>query len=147
MIAFSLNHIAVVVPDLVAAIVWYGDVLDFQEERRWGYPEAGVGFAYIVNNQGIKIELIERSGSAAATGRATDLFGSMLTQGSNHLGLLVEDLDQTAAKLRERGVSLIQEPVDSPPAGVRACAIRDPGGMIIEFIQNLNPAVAAHQEK
>ena len=45
--------------------------------------------------------------------------------------LAVDDVDATCAELRERGVELLNGPVDRP-WGIRTASFRDPGGHIWE---------------
>ena len=46
--------------------------------------------------------------------------------------LAVEDVDATCEKLKERGVELLNGPVDRP-WGIRTASFRDPGGHIWEI--------------
>jgi lactoylglutathione lyase len=48
--------------------------------------------------------------------------------------LAVDDVDATCAELRERGVELLNGPVDRP-WGIRTASFRDPGGHIWEIAQ------------
>ena len=48
----------------------------------------------------------------------------------------VDDVDTTCAQLAERGVELVNGPMDRP-WGVRTAAFRDPGGHIWEVAQRL----------
>ena len=129
-----MHHYCVVVPDLEEAIRWYSKVLDFDEvERRFGFPEAGTEIAHLVNDAGVRIELIARDGSAAGPDADRDVFGALLVQGSKHMGFLVEDMGATAEKLRRRGAEFAIEPNAVEPAGVTNFWIRDPAGTLIEF--------------
>ncbi len=49
----------------------------------------------------------------------------------------VEDVDAMCAQLAERGVTLLNGPMDRP-WGVRTASFRDPGGHIWEIAHNLN---------
>ena len=55
------------------------------------------------------------------------------------LTLDVEDVDATCAELRERGVTLLNGPVNRP-WGVRTASFQDPAGHIWELAQPLPPA-------
>jgi len=133
-LALGMHHYCVVVPDLEEAMRWYSEKLDFDEvERRFGFPEAGTEIAHLVNDGGIRIELIAREGSAAGPDADRDVFGALLVQGSKHIGFLVEDMGAAAEELRRRGVELVVEPNAVEPAGVTNFWIRDPAGTLIEF--------------
>jgi hypothetical protein len=46
---------------------------------------------------------------------------------------VVEDLDATVKKLRERGAQFVTEPKDQPNWGIRTAHLRDPDGNLIEI--------------
>ena len=48
------------------------------------------------------------------------------------LTLAVEDVDAAAAELRDRGIELLNGPVDRP-WGIRTASFRDPGGHVWEL--------------
>lgn len=52
------------------------------------------------------------------------------------LTLMVDDVDATCAMLTERGVDLLNGPMDRP-WGIRTATFRDPGGHIWEIAQEL----------
>jgi catechol 2,3-dioxygenase-like lactoylglutathione lyase family enzyme len=54
--------------------------------------------------------------------------------GLEHLAVAVDDLDQTAATLRQRGVVFVREPVSIRP-GLRLAFIQGPDGVLIELLQ------------
>ena len=130
----GMHHYCVVVPDLEEAVRWYSEMLDFDVvERRFGFPEAGTEIAHLVNDGGIRIELIAREGSVAGPDAGRDVFDALLVQGSKHIGFLVEDMEAAVDELRRRGVEFVMEPNAVEPAGVTNFWIRDPGGTLIEF--------------
>ncbi len=132
--SLGMHHYCVVVPDLEETIRWYSEMLDFDEvERRFGFPEAGTEMAHVVNDRGVRIELIAREGSEAGPDAERDVFGALLVQGSKHMGFLVEDMGATAEKLRRRGAEFAIEPNAVEPAGVTNFWIRGPAGTLIGF--------------
>jgi catechol 2,3-dioxygenase-like lactoylglutathione lyase family enzyme len=54
--------------------------------------------------------------------------------GLEHLAVAVDDLDQTAATLRQRGVVFVREPASIRP-GLRLAFIQGPDGVLIELLQ------------
>ena len=115
----GMHHYCVVVPDLEEAIRWYSEKLDFDEvERRFGFEEVGTQIAHIVNDAGVRIELLARDGSAAGPDADRDVFGALLVQGTKHIGFLVEDMGAAAEELGRRGVEFAMEPNAVEPAGV-----------------------------
>ena len=131
----AFHHFALVVPDADASAAWYGDVLGFALERRFGFPEAGVEIAHVLHPSGVRLELIQQAGSVPSPDTGRDAFGALRTQGAKHVGLLVEDLDAAAAALRARGVVFVHDVTAVPPADVRNFWVRDNAGHLIEFNQ------------
>lgn len=131
----QFHHFALVVPDLDAAVAWYGDLLGFRPERRFGFADAGVEIAHVVNDAGVRLELIQQAGSAASPDAGRDVFAALKTQGAKHVGFLVADLDAAARELRARGVEIVADVTVVEPAGVRNFWVRDTAGNLIEFNQ------------
>jgi len=134
-----LHHFAVGVADLDRAVVWYGRVLDFTLERRFGFPDVGTEIAHLIDPSGVRLELIARSGSRPGPDVAADPFSALLVRGSKHVGFLVDDIDAAWDRLRARGAEPVAAPTTVAPAGVRNCWVRDPDGTLIEFNQWLEP--------
>jgi len=134
-LSLKMHHYAIVVPDLDEAVGWYGDKLDFGVERSFGFSEAGTRITHLVNENGLRIEVIEREGSTVGPDADRDVFDALLVQGSKHIGFLVEDIGAAADELRRRGVEFVMEPNVVEPAGVANFWIRDPAGTLIEFDQ------------
>lgn len=129
----QFHHFALVVADVDASTRWYGDVLGFALERRFGFAEAGVEIAHVVSTAGIRLELIQQTGSAPSPDVGQDAFGALRTQGAKHVGLLVDDADAALAELRAKGVEVVHEVTTVEPAGVRNFWVRDNSGNLIEF--------------
>lgn len=55
-------------------------------------------------------------------------------QGLDHFGLTVDNLDDIAAELKNKGVVFTQEPITIRP-GVRGCFIRGPQNISIEILE------------
>ncbi|WP_044177786.1 VOC family protein, partial [Phytobacter massiliensis] len=55
-------------------------------------------------------------------------------QGLDHFGLTVENLDETVADLKSKGVLFTQAPHTLRP-GVRGCFIRGPQNIAIEILE------------
>jgi catechol 2,3-dioxygenase-like lactoylglutathione lyase family enzyme len=135
-LSLRMHHYAIVVPDVDEAVRWYGEKLDFEVERSFGFPEVGTRIVHLTNANGLRIEVIERDGSTAGPDVDQDPFGALLVQGSKHIGFLVEDVEAAADELRRRGVEeFVMEPNVVEPAGVTNFWIRDPAGTLIEFDQ------------
>ena len=55
-------------------------------------------------------------------------------QGLDHFGLTVKDIDDVAAEIKAKGVTLTLDPTTIRP-GVRICFIRGPQGISIELLE------------
>lgn len=135
----QLHHFALVVEDLDAAVTWYRDMLDFDEERAFGFPEAGVRIAHLVTASGVRVELIEQQGSAPSPDTGRGVFEALYTRGVKHVGFLVKDIESTLAHLREKGVEVVLDVTTVEPAGVQNFWVRDNSGNLIEFNAWLHP--------
>ncbi len=133
-LANRMHHFAIVASDLDAATEWYREMLGFEVERRFGFPEAGIEIAHLLCGE-LRIEIIARQGSAAGSDVGRDAFSALLTQGAKHIGFLVDDIEAVAGELKRRGAEVVHEPVAVEPAGVMTFWIRDPDGTLIEFDQ------------
>ena len=132
-----LHHFALSVPNLDEAIHWYRVTLGFEVERRFGFPELKTEIAHLVSSSGIRIELLRTEGSATSPDLGQDAFGAIATQGAKHVGLQVENIEETAEELRSKGVQFLHEITTVEPAGVRNFWILDNAGNQIEINQPL----------
>jgi methylmalonyl-CoA/ethylmalonyl-CoA epimerase len=131
----GIHHFALVVPNLDASVEWYGRVLGFALERRFGFAEAGVDIAHLLGPAGVRLELIQQAGSGPSPDLERDAFGALLTQGAKHIGLLVDDIEAAAAELKAKGAEVVHEVTTVEPAGVRNFWIRDNAGYLLEINQ------------
>jgi catechol 2,3-dioxygenase-like lactoylglutathione lyase family enzyme len=134
----GIHHFALVVPDVEAAAHWYEDVLDFKLERRFSAAAFDTEFFHIVHKAGIRIELMSRKGSQASPDVGADAFGSLLTQGAKHVGILVENIERLEQEIAAKGVEIIHPLTVVEVAGVKNFWIRDNAGNLIEFNQWLD---------
>ncbi len=131
----QFHHFALVAADVEASVRWYGEMLGFELERRFGFAESGVEIAHVVSLRGLRLELIQQTGSVPSPDLRQDAFGALRTQGAKHVGLLADDADAALEELRAKGVEVVHEVTVVEPAGVRNFWIRDNSGNLIEFNQ------------
>ena len=126
--ASRIDAITLFVDDLEAAKRYYGEVFElpvaFEDE-----DSAVFDFGNAIVN------LLQTSAAAelvepAPVGAPEAGVRLVLTVG-------VEDVDATCARLAERGVGLLNGPVDRP-WGVRTASFRDPGGHVWEIAHRLD---------
>jgi catechol 2,3-dioxygenase-like lactoylglutathione lyase family enzyme len=134
MTSLAFDHVGLSVADLDAQSRFYGSALGLTEvEEQFAMPEAGVRSVILRNSGGLKLELIERSGSTPQEYR--DPFDGAGTQGYFHWALYVDDLDGAYAQLLAAGARGVSEPAPAVREGARFAYVKDPEGNLLELIQ------------
>jgi catechol 2,3-dioxygenase-like lactoylglutathione lyase family enzyme len=128
------DHVGLSVADLDAQRRFYREALAMTEvEEEFALPEAHVHTAILRSADGLKIELIERGGSAPQ--EFADPFAGAATQGYFHWALTVADLDQTFSHLLSSGATEVSAPAPAVRPGARFAYVKDPEGNLLELIQ------------
>jgi methylmalonyl-CoA/ethylmalonyl-CoA epimerase len=126
-----VDHIAVVVENLDAALATYRDALGMTVSRIETIPEQDVKIGFLPSGDS-EIELLEPINPESGIARYLAKRG----EGLHHVCLEVDDIQQTLADLKARGVQLIQ---DAPQQGVygRVAFIHPKGasGVLIELLE------------
>ncbi|WP_344165091.1 VOC family protein [Kribbella yunnanensis] len=134
----NFDHIGLSVADLDAQRAFYGRALGLTfVEEELELPEAQVRTVILRAANGLKLELIERGGSAPQ--EFADPFAGAAVQGYFHWALSVDDLDATFAQLLAAGACEVSPPAPAARAGMRFAYVKDPEGNLLEIVQ---PAVA-----
>lgn len=133
-----LHHVGIAVSDLDAAVQWYCRHLDLTVEQHFTLDEAQVEVVKLVSPGGVRVELLtslrdDRPGRSEA---------GVVVPGAKHLCFEVDDVEETAAELRWRGVALVQEPKRIEVSREKTCWIADNEGNLIEFIEELGAPTA-----
>jgi methylmalonyl-CoA/ethylmalonyl-CoA epimerase len=128
---FRFHHGGVSVPDLDAAIHWYGRVLGFEVETRFPIPQIPAEVAMIRRGE-LRMELFAVPGAAALPAERRMPNSDLKTHGNKHVAFAVADADVTAEELRARGADIVF--VGHFPWGSNVF-IRDHAGNLIEFVQ------------
>ena len=122
----SIGHVALKVADIDRSLEFYRDRLGFAEMMRLNQDDGSLWLVYLRITDTQFLELFpDGQGSRAPDRDATAI---------NHFCLECDDLDATAARLRDIGVKLTVEPKLGLD-GNRQCWIEDPDGNRIEFMQ------------
>lgn len=129
----NINHIAVVVPDIDAALDFWRDALGLTLTRVEEVPAQEVEVAFLSLGQG-EIELVRPTTDESGAMRLLAKRGP----GIHHIALEVDDLAMILARLKGKGVRLINEtPV--PAAGGRRAAFVHPesaSGVLVELYES-----------
>jgi methylmalonyl-CoA/ethylmalonyl-CoA epimerase len=96
--ALRLDHIAIIVSQLEAAVAFYGEVLGLGQPILRDIPELGLRCAFFDAGDNPPIELVQFSGQ------------SDLVHGDVVVALEVDDLDATLGALRSKGVRVFDQP-------------------------------------
>lgn len=125
------HHGGVSVPDLDAAIAWYGAMLGFDVECRFEVAAAGAK-AVMVRKGDLRFELFEVEGAAPLPAERRVPTTDLKTHGNKHVAFSVADLEAHLSDMRRRGADIalvVRENLGS------AFFIRDCAGNLIEFVQ------------
>ena len=129
--ALRAHHFGISVPDLDAAIGWYGRMLGFLLEERLFMAKIPARIAFVKRGD-FRVEIFEVEGAAPLPEdrRVPNL--DLKTHGNKHMCFEVPDVPAAIAALRAAGADIAFElTVDgNPTAFVRDCA-----GNLIEFLQ------------
>ena len=135
--SWNIDHAAIRVPGVDAAVAWYTEKLDFQLKR--SLPLAGLTFALLSPpaDDSFSIELLAGPG---ADDRPThkDLHASYRLSGWHHIGFRVVSVDHATDELKRRNVTIVAEPQDVAAMGLRVAFFADPWGNMFEIIQSLS---------
>ncbi|MEU3984006.1 VOC family protein [Streptomyces sp. NPDC026672] len=133
--SIQFAHVAISVKDLAGQERWYRKAFGFNRTvERFELPDPHVQTAVLENGDGLRIELIERSGSARVSSY-TDPLDAAREQGYNHWAMNVRNLDRTYAQLIKVGATAVWSPADAVEPGARFAYVKDPEGNLIELIQ------------
>ena len=111
----TLDHIGIAVGDLGQALAFYRDALGLEVEAPEEVPSQGVRVHFVPVGEAT-IELIEPTSPDSPIARFIDTRGP----GVHHVTLRVDDLCDVLARLRERGIRLIDQ---QPRAGAEGALI------------------------
>ena len=121
----GIAHTAYNVKDLEKSIAFYSDVLGFKKLFTMRHDDGKIMLVYMKVNENQFIELFP----------ARSEQGENNQQGSYaHLCLEVEDINEIASEMKEKGIKLDVEPKQGKDGNYQ-CWIKDPDGNRIEFMQ------------
>jgi methylmalonyl-CoA/ethylmalonyl-CoA epimerase len=132
----TIDHVGIAVPDLDAAIQWYGDTLGLVARHVEVNEEQGVREAMLTppgDDSGPAVQLLAPLNDQSTIAKFLDRNGPGLQQ----MAYRVADIEDACAQLREKGVRLIY---DSPRRGTANSRVnflhpKDAGGVLIELVE------------
>lgn len=129
--ALRPHHFGISVPDLDAAVAWYGRMLGFTLEQQLAIDKIPARIAFVRRDQ-YRIEIFEVPGAAPlpAERRVPNL--DLRTHGNKHMCFEVPDVRAAVAALRDAGADIAFElAVEGNPTAF----IRDVSGNLIELLE------------
>ncbi len=128
------RHAGIRVPDHDAAITWYREKLGFEPRQSLSHGATTFAFLMPASGEGCAIELIA-NGNGASRPAYRDLPESHNLMGWHHLCFHCTDVSASVEELKRRGVTIVCEPFDVAPLGIRITFFSDPWGNLFELLQ------------
>src|SRR5262249_39892641 len=133
------HHVAVRTPDFASAKAWYVEKLDFRVIAEWPYADEQLAYVAPATDDHFYIEILGGGEPGPAEVRPyTDLADSLKSRAYHHFCLNVRSVEETVAKLRERGVTIVTEPFVLPVISRKLAFFADPFGNLIELAEVLD---------
>ncbi|MEO7003484.1 MAG: methylmalonyl-CoA epimerase [Ktedonobacterales bacterium] len=133
-----IDHVAIVVRDLAAALHFYRDTLGIEPSKVIDFPREGVKIAFLPMGGpgGSEIELLEPTDPATGVARSLEKRG----EGLHHICLEVPDIDRALAELRATGAAVLDD-APRPTAEGRGIFLHPKGasGVLLELVQRSEP--------
>ena len=131
----KIEHIALAVEDLEAAIAHYADVWGLEVAHRERVEDQGVEEAMLPVGESF-IQLLGPTGPDTTVGKFIERRG----EGLHHIAYEVDDLEGALETLKERGVPLIDEVPRRGGRGHMVAFVHPKGnhGLLVELIQRTN---------
>ncbi|KAB5513622.1 hypothetical protein GE09DRAFT_628820, partial [Coniochaeta sp. 2T2.1] len=148
-ITHNVNHIAIAVPDLEAAVKWYVDVLGAEELRPIGIHDRNenphapifkiyptnlnrVRIACLTTGNGVGLELFQFEDPKIEPGCEANLERDISRGGFFHMALTTDDIDGLTEKIVKNGGKVLGEKV--PIYEHEAVYVEDPWGNVVELL-------------
>jgi methylmalonyl-CoA/ethylmalonyl-CoA epimerase len=143
----AIHHVSISVPDMEAAIAWYGEIFGFAVEFRFDVEPLSAKGAFLKRAE-LRLELWQVGGGEPVPESRRDPNSDLRTGGTKHVAFAVPGLQARLVELAKRGVDIaavqrhptepmLPDPDLAAAPGKRpafAAFIRDPGGTLIELI-------------
>lgn len=128
----GVDHVAVAVRDLEAAVAWYSEMLGFGVvERRVTHGQSTAMISAVLNAGETPIVLLQGTSEGSQVNRFIARFGP----GVHHFALRVRDLDTALRRLRPSGVRIDVEPIVDGGIKQTFLARSEATGMRLELVE------------
>lgn len=120
----QLQHTALHVADLDAAIAFYEDALGLS--HTWDFEHEGVVNYYIGSANGVELQFKHDEDADPPS-----------PAGIDHVALIVDDVDATFERVvEETDCPVVVAPTYIEPADRYVAFVEDPNGYVVEFVEN-----------
>lgn len=129
----GVEHIGIAVKDLDAAVGVYCDVFGFRLEGVHALSERKVRVAFLLSGGETRIELLEPLGDDSPIAKFLESRG----EGVHHFAVKVNDIEAVLARLKSKGIVLID---DKPRVGAEGAKIafihpKSTKGVLLELVE------------
>ena len=131
----KVRHCFLIVDDHDKALAFYRDALGFEVRDDVSY--GGMRWVTLGSPAQPDVNIVLEPPAADPGISAADraVLGDLLAKGMlRGINFSTPDLADTFDRVQASGVDVIQEPMDMP-YGTRECAVRDPAGNLIRFVE------------
>ena len=134
-----LDHVGIAVDDLDAALEFYAGALGLEVEASEDVPSQGVR-AHFVRVGSAALELLEATAEESPVRRFVDRRGA----GLHHVTLRVDDVAAALARLKARGVRLVDETPREGAEGALVAFVHPSAahGVLVELKQERSPGAS-----
>jgi methylmalonyl-CoA/ethylmalonyl-CoA epimerase len=130
-------HVGISVRNIEEAIEWYKNILGFELLWSRDFAELKSKIAFLKNGD-FEIELFEHYESIQIPKERLMPKEDIQTQGTKHIAFGVDDIVSLFKEFKNKDVDIVFGPIESPPKDAIFGFIRDPSGVLIEFIEKNN---------
>ena len=129
----GMDHVGVAVKNLDEAIALYRDVLGFRLEDVHILTERKVRVAFLSTGGETNIELLEPIGSDSPVAKFLENRG----EGIQHLAMRVKNIEAVLAKLKQKGVMLVDEKPRMGAEGAKIAFVhpKSTKGVLLELVE------------
>jgi methylmalonyl-CoA/ethylmalonyl-CoA epimerase len=128
----KIDHVAIVVPDLDEALAFWQDALGLELSHTEEVSAQESLIAFLPTGES-EVELVKPTTDTSGMAR----YMSKRGPGMHHICFEVDDIEDTLARLKEKGVQLINEEPTIGAGGKRIAFIhpKSTGGVLVELYQ------------
>jgi methylmalonyl-CoA/ethylmalonyl-CoA epimerase len=128
------HHIGISVSKLDDSINWYSNILGFKLTWKTEFADIQTKIAFL-KNENIEIELFEAFENLPLPKERFWPNIDLKTNGTKHIAFEVENIIQLFELFKSKDIDIALSPRESPPKDALFGFIRDPSGVLIEFIE------------